>query len=375
MRLDDGLPVALAVEGAAPAPVWWALTALPVLAFVAIRLPRRRRPAPAPTGGGDPLAEAERRLEQALRALAPAGPGAEWSRALARVGVDAKLADELSRLRERVRAARFAPPGPVRADAIVRDVDAAVARLAPHHANGFPRWRRRAGLTVVLLGAGLGAISARAAAAQAPPEQLYEAGAYRAAAEGFRRQARAEPGVPAHWFNVGDAEYRGGADAAALAAWTRGARLAPRDNGLRRALLLVPPADAASARWLWVSPVAPAELWLIGLIAWFAGWGGALWHRKLRGRWLVLLGGGLALLGAASALRRYYADPVAVVAHNAVLRLSPHELAPAIGEVPGLGAVRLAARRGGWYEVEAPGGQRGWIRQDEVAPVPRPGDS
>jgi tetratricopeptide (TPR) repeat protein len=229
---------------------------------------------------------------------------------------------------------------------------------------------------VLLLAAGAptpgpGSLFAQAAV----PEQLYEAGAYRAAAEGFRRRVEVEPNVPTHWLNLGDAYYRSGDDAAALAAWIRGARLAPRDAGIRRALLLLPPADAAAARWLWVSPVTPAELWLVGVVAWVAGWAGVLWSRRLRGRWLVLLAGAGALFGAGAALDRWYLRPIAVVESNASLRLSPHELAPAVGEIPALGAVRPEVRRGSWLRVTSPGGELGWIRQEDVALVSRPGAS
>ena len=85
--------------------------------------------------------------------------------------------------------------------------------------------------------------------------------------------------------NLGDAAYRAGDDAAALVAWVRAARLSPRDGGVRRALLLVAPADAGAASSLWVSPFAPAELWLVGLIVWLTGWGAIIASRRFRGRW------------------------------------------------------------------------------------------
>jgi hypothetical protein len=177
------------------------------------------------------------------------------------------------------------------------------------------------------------------------------------------------PDVPTHWLNLGDAAYQAGDDAEALAAWTRGARLAPRDVGLRRALTLVPAADAASAHWLWVSVVTPAELWLLGLVAWLAGWAGILWTRRIDGRWVVLLGAGALLIGGSTMLRGWYARPTAVVTVNTVLRLSPSDLAPSVGEVPRLGAVRLEASRGPWVRVVGPGGQEGWLHTEETAPV------
>ena len=95
------------------------------------------------------------------------------------------------------------------------------------------------------------------------PEQLYDAGALGSAAAGFLARATAAPDVGAHWYNLGAARLRLGMDGSALGAWTRAARLLPRDHTIRRALVLVPPADGASARQLWVSPFTPDELWLI----------------------------------------------------------------------------------------------------------------
>jgi hypothetical protein len=205
--------------------------------------------------------------------------------------------------------------------------------------------------------------------AQTPPEQLYEAGAYAAAVEGFARRALADPGIPTHWFNLGDAAWRGGDEAQSLAAWIRAARLSPRDQGIRRALLLVPPADSWASRNLWVAPVTPAELWLLGVLAWTAGWLGALATRSLQGRWLVLIGGAVILLGAGRALDGWYRRPVALLSANQVLRLSPHEQAPAAGEVARLGTVLLEERRGAWVRVVASGAQEGWLPVQALRPA------
>jgi len=205
--------------------------------------------------------------------------------------------------------------------------------------------------------------------AQTQPEQLYEAGAYRAAAEGFRRRALDAPGVPNHWFNLGDAAYRASDDATSLVGWVRSARLSPRDADIRRALQLVAPADPGAANSLWVAPLTPPELWLLGLISWLVGWAGILWTRQIRGRWVVLLAGGALLLLLSKALARWYAAPLAVVGSNEQLRLSPHELAPAVGEVSRLATVRLGPGRGGWIRVDAGAGQRGWMRREGLQPI------
>jgi hypothetical protein len=131
----------------------------------------------------------------------------------------------------------------------------------------------------------------------------------------------------------------------------------------------VPPSDAGATAALWVAPLTPAELWLMGMVAWLTGWGGILWSRRWGGRWLVLVVGGLALGGLGEALERWYARPFAIATVNQQLRLSPHELGPAVGEVPRLGLLVLGPSRGGWIRVENGSAQRGWIPRDVVEPL------
>src|SRR5206468_1822442 len=79
-------------------------------------------------------------------------------------------------------------------------------------------------------------------------EALFEAGALRAAADSFAARAARAPRDAAHWYNLGATLYRAGADGKATAAWTRAARLAPRDMAIRRARRLLPaPCGGASA--------------------------------------------------------------------------------------------------------------------------------
>lgn len=370
IRLDSRRPMAWQLMDSLPSPGWWGILLLPALILVIQRRPRRTVVKEAVKADpGNSLAGAERRLDATLRSLVPSSnerDDGNLARALRRVGLDAALSEEVARLRDRLRGARFAPDGGTAAQALIKEVDATITKLGSSNPPGQRRWKRRTGLAIVLLAVGAGE-----GTSQAAPEQLYEAGAYRAAAEGFRLKADLEPEVPTRWLNLGDAAYRAGLDAAALAAWTRAARLAPRDPGIQRALLLLPPADVAAARWLWVSPFTPEELWFAGMIVWLVGWGGILIGRRFRGRWIVLLGGGALLFAGSVGLNRWYQAPVAVAAANATLRMSPHELAPSVGEVPELGAVRVQLARGNWYRVAATGGQEGWMRAEDLEPVIR----
>jgi len=343
LRLEQRGPLALAVRNSLPAPVWWLVGLAPVLTVLLRKLPRLLRHQPArPREGGDPLKRMEQRLSLALE----------------RGGLTPEDAATLVALRERIQAMRFGPASHGEVSLLMAEARKVLARKAAAPEPTDRRWRRRTGILTVL------ALAAADLQPQTQPEQYYEAGAYRAAADGFRERAQASPATTTHWFNLGAATYRAGDDAAALAAWVRAARLSPRDGGIRRALSLVPPFDAASSAALWASPVTPAELWLLGLVAWLAGWSGVVWSRRWRGRWVVLIVAGMVLIGTGHGLQTWYNRPVAVAAANQQLRLSPHELAPAVGEVQRLGALVLGPERGPWIRVDNVGGQRGWIRRD-----------
>ncbi|MBK6421687.1 MAG: BatD family protein [Gemmatimonadetes bacterium] len=352
IRLDLRVPLGRRVQAALPVAAWWLLALAPLLVWLVPRLPRLRRPrGPAPAPRAETLGLAHRRVV----------------RALADVGERGEDAGRLAALKARLDAARFSRDAVAGEHALLTEVEQV---LASHPDGGSPsrrRWRQRAGLIVVL-----GILGAGAGAAQAGPEQLYEAGAYRAAAVGFLRRASLGRDVTAHWFNLGAAAFRGGSDAAALVAYVRAARLSPRDGGVRRALVLLPPADSRAADDLWVAPVTPEELWLVGLVTWLAGWAGILVTRTWRGRWVVLLAGGATLVAAGEGLAWRYARPLAVVAENQQLRLSPHELAPAVGEAALLSTVRLGPARGAWVQVELPGGQRGWAEAAGLVPLDAP---
>lgn len=340
IRLSRDRPVALVLRGAVPGLVWWLVALAPLVAVILPRLPRPARVSPEPVGPGDPLRRTEQRLSDAL----------------ARGRLAPEDAAVLRQLRDNIQSVRFAPAGRTGGAALIADADAALARAGGRTENGARRWQRRAGIVGVVAVVGAGSLQS-----QTQAEQYYEAGAYRSATDGFRARAVETPGIPSHWFNLGAAAYRAGDDAAALVAWVRAARLSPRDGAIRRALQLVPPSDGTATTALWASPVTPAELWLLGLLAWLAGWGGILWSKRWGGRWLVLIGGGMAMFALGGGLQQWYDRSVAIARGNQQLRLSPHELAPAVGEVPRLSLLLLGGRRGDWIQVDNRSGQRGWI--------------
>jgi tetratricopeptide (TPR) repeat protein len=218
-------------------------------------------------------------------------------------------------------------------------------------------------VSLVSVGLGAGPVAAQAPSAEA----LYEAGALRVAADSFARRAAAAPGVAAHWYNLGAAWYRAGADGKAIAAWTRAARLAPRHGVIAAARRLLPAPDAASERLLAVGLATPVEWGLAAAAAWSLAWLVVLMRRR-RLAWMVLGGVALALAVQAGLAWRRASIPLAVVAENATaVRVAPYGSAAPSATLDAGAAVVVARARGPWLEVWRDDGVRGWMLAAEVA--------
>jgi hypothetical protein len=367
------LPPAL-LRGTSPAFAWRLTRALPDWAWLLIFLtpplllvaPRRRghrRPRNTPPVGTG-LRAAEEKLDALLRGLVPdpdQRSRAGLAAAVRATGADAEMATRVAAVRERLLARRYGPPGLTDQDhTLIAEVEELVHRLG----GSLRGWRGLATPVVLILGLFSGPLVGQAP----PPEGLYQAGALRAAAEGFSRRAELEPAVPAHWYNLGAAYYRLGAKGRAAAAWVKARRLAPRDPTTLRALRLTPPPDANSARALWSPPVTSEELLLAGALAWIAGWVGWVLRPRLRDRWTILLiFAAIAALGGLG-LRAWNRRPIAVVLDQTTLRLSPHGRAPAVGPLEPGGAVHMLRRDPGWVLVRA-GSKEGWVPSDAIAAI------
>jgi hypothetical protein len=344
--------------------LWIAIFALPPLLVLGrgkARFRRKRRPAPPQTG----LRAAEERLDAVVRELVPDPDQRSRTGVAAAVraaGADVETASRVAAVRERLLARRYGPPGPsVEDNALISEVEELVRRLG----GSLRGWRGPAVTLALMVAFG----TLRVAAQTPAPEGLYDAGALRAAAEGFARRAELEPNVPAHWYNLGAAYYRLGAKGRATAAWVRARRLAPREPTIVRAMRLTPLPNETSSRWLWSPPVTPQELLLFGALGWIVGWLGWVWRPRVRERWsIVLVFSAMAAL-AAVGLRLWYDRPVAVVLDQTTLRLSPHGRAPAIGPLDPGGAVRILRRGPGWTLVRAPGAREGWVASDAIAAI------
>ncbi|MGH7527040.1 MAG: BatD family protein [Gemmatimonadales bacterium] len=340
------------------------LVAPPLALAMRGRLPRPR--ARTAVEARNDLRSAERKLDAVVCSLVPDPErrfGAGLVAAVRAAGADAELAARVAAARERLFARRYGPHAALAQDhALTAEVDELVRRLG----GSLRGWAARG---AVIAAAALGFSAGRTAAHAPPPEALYQAGSLSAAAEGFGRRAAVEPGVAAHWYNLGATFYRLGLDGRASAAWHQARRLDPRDAAVRRALRLTPAADAISARWTWSPPVTAEELLLLGSLGWIAGWIGWGVRPRLRERWVVILVfAGCAVLGGL-ALRAWQRRPLAIVLDRTTLRLSPHGRAPAIVPLETGSAVRVLRQDPGWLLVRGPGAQEGWVAGEAVARV------
>jgi cytochrome c-type biogenesis protein CcmH/NrfG len=342
---------------------WGALLLLPPLLLIArqARPRKRRRPAPAPSSG---LRSVEEQLDAVVRGLVPDldhRSRVGLAAAVRAAGADVETASRLAAAREKLLARRYGPGEVAEEDAaLVAEVQELVHRLG----GSLRGWGRgmAVGLAIVL--------SAGELLAQSPePERLYETGALRAAAEGFRRRAELEPAVAAHWYGLGAAHYRLGFKGHAAAAWLRARRLEPREPTIRRALRLTPPPDATSARWTWAPPVTSEELLLAGIVAWLAGWLGWVLRPRLRHRWVVLLVFGAGTVIAGYSLRAWYRRPLGIVLDQTTMRVSPHGRAPELGPLESGGAVRILRSNRAWLLVRAGGAREGWVVSDAIASI------
>ena len=362
LAFDPRAPLAWRLVHEIPWPVGLLVVLLPPLGMLLPRLrrpPRRAMPAPRPS---DRLARSERELGRALELLVPDPErlsGEAIERSLRGAGLPAPLAREIVSLRQRLQAARFAGGKPPSGDRLAEEVQRVLAQLGASRVRGTAAG---AALLALLMLAPLGSQSTS-------PEALYQAGAVQAAADGFAAQARAEPGVAAHWYNLGAAEFRLGEDARALAAWTTGLRLAPRESHLRKAIHLVSSPEGESSRWLRTYFVTPEELLLIAALVWIAGWVGLALRPRARARGVVVPVAAAAIAGASLWMHLRYARPVAVVAAESSLRLSPHERSPVVGPAARGAVVLVGERLGGWALVRDDDGRTGWVPLAALAPV------
>jgi hypothetical protein len=359
LLVTNGPPVAdLVSEGITPWG-WGAILLLPPLVVMGLSLARKRRPKVVPTRrkSDDPALA----LDRALMKLLPREDIATSARlvpALRAAGFDVETAQAIASLRDAVQGHRYGPPGRSTAPD-GESVERALGWIREVLSS------RPAGIAMALL-----LCLASQARAQVAPDSLYAAGALSRAEEGFRKAIARSSGDPALWYGLGASRYRQGEDGAAAAAWLTALRLAPRDETIRRALLLTPPPDQVSAARRSVPPFTAAESLLLAGLCWIAGW--ALFlvqQRRIRRFAPVLLVLGVVLGAIAGATWWWDRRPIALAISDTPLRTSPHGRATMIRTLPSGSAVFVEREQQGWVLVRAAGKELGWLPRSAIAPA------
>lgn len=347
-----------------PPGVWIAVGLLPL---VVLALARRQRSAAKSEDRPAALSRLEvleRHFRRELERLVPEPASREGSAladALRAAGVEVSLASHVARVRDRLQLALYGPAGSGDPEELSAEVEEVLRALVGER-PGAPRAGlfSRALVMIAWLAVPVG-LKAQSASA----ERLYEAGAFRAAADSFAARAAHQPEVAAHWYNLGNAWYRLGATARAAAAWQRAARLSPRNRLVAQARSLVPAPDRFTERVLWVGPLTPDEALGLALALWVVGSLMLAWRRMRAVAIATLLAG--ALSGALGlGVQQRYRRPVALaLAAETPLREAPYGAAPASARLGEGAAVVIEQARSGWYLVSH-AGRRGWVRSVEV---------
>ena len=361
---------------------WLALLLFPPVLALLARGRSRRAPSHVPPPAGPTLTPLGKLEHDFLAVLASyvsdpfARDGDGLAQALRAAGVDSAVADHVKRLRDRLRAARYGPRGLGDAAELGAEIDQVLRVLGAEGTVGARRPHAVVTMALVFAGAVVGARQVvppalpQQVAQTASAEALFEAGALRAAADSFAARAAREPHDPTHWYNLGATLYRAGADGKAMAAWTRAARLAPRDATVRRALRLLPAPDPVTENLLYVGWATPAEWGIVAAAGWLLLWSMVAFGS--RRRIVIVLFAAIAvtasILGAAEWWRRD--QPVAVVIADgggAAVRAAPYGGASAPATIPAGGALLVDRNYGSWTEVHRQDGIHGWVLGEEIA--------
>jgi tetratricopeptide (TPR) repeat protein len=212
--------------------------------------------------------------------------------------------------------------------------------------------------------------------------KLYAENKFTEATAAYEKLAQSGAVSPALLFNLGNAHFKSGHLGLAIAAYRRAEPLAPRDADLRANLQFV----RGQVQGPTVRPgLVERSLALLSLNEWAGLSAGALWItlgllalRQLRPAlggalrsWTRLaavttvgLGAALAFATAAQVGGRV----VIITAHEATVRITPNDEAPAAFTVNDGAELRVLDRKDDWFQVTDGNAQRfGWLKSAHVA--------
>jgi tetratricopeptide (TPR) repeat protein len=222
---------------------------------------------------------------------------------------------------------------------------------------------------------------------RADPQAAYEQGLDALRSEKFEEAetqlllALSEGGQdPALYHALGNALYRQEENGAALVAWERGLRLAPRDPDLQtnlttvRAELGIEPHRAGSqSRLAWGRWLAPWESLLGASLTLSVGLGALLVRRIVRTRarrrwgWETPAAFLLALLFAASAWESDHLNSGhIIVGEKVTVRSTPGSQGVALFQLPPGTAITLVEQSQGQALIQEDDGRKGWVPSSAV---------
>ncbi len=215
----------------------------------------------------------------------------------------------------------------------------------------------------------------------------YAAGNFQAAANGYEQLAASGVVLPEVFFNLANAYYRQGRIGLAILNYERALRLAPgfdsaRDN-LDKALREtahnlgrpLPPAWEQSL-FFWHDALSYTETRTAAIAFWLLFWGLLAlrqWRPLPYVRGAAMAAGLLTLAFTGSAWIKAHPHPLAVVVSDkAAVRHGKSDQESVRFELFEGDRVLIDRREDGWARVEKAGGERGWVRDSDVALVGPP---
>ena len=349
-----GRPVTSWIDRLAPGTaLWWIGLLLPVGLIGGAGLVTRRRGPPAPRRPHhDPIEHLEQLIVRLVPEVERAAPD-RLEHGLRRAGVARAEATEIVRLKTAADRIRFTPGDATRLGSLRQDIAATIRRLPKHLVRAAV-----AGLLVA-------AASVATAQPAESPDNLFRQGAYGPAARGFASRA-AVTGAWQDWYDAGAARYAEGRDAEAAWYLDRALRTAPRARAPRLLWSALerqheplhatrPPQSLTRAE----AGAAALGLW------WFLLLVAVLFRRH---RTLLIVAGTLGCAGIVAALAwPAPAGDYGFLRSPAVLRRSPHGLAPEQATLAALTRLTIVRRAAGWMLVQDRDGNEGWVPAPALA--------
>ncbi len=229
------------------------------------------------------------------------------------------------------------------------------------------------------------------AAADTPETQfnkanlLYEKGEYAAAAEAYRQLLGRGTDAAAIRFNLGNALYQTSQFGKAIAQYHQALALSPRNPDILANLRF-------ARNKLGAKTAIPLSFWrqfllqltlnewtLLAMIpfwSWLAGAILSLLSAKNSRRWTTFSRiAGIACLPAAlllmSAAYERFQKPLAIVINpEAVVRFGPFDESKSSHNLSDGTEVRILDSKDNWRQIRDPQGQIGWLREDQIQPLP-----